>query len=81
VEPGRTATRRSAEDVAAALAASPQAAFCSSIRLAQFYRRGYLRWVDATKRNPDGRAQRIAKMIDLLNAGVGDYRSQNDVSR
>jgi Bacteriocin-protection, YdeI or OmpD-Associated/Domain of unknown function (DUF1905) len=64
-----------AEDVAAALAASPQAAlFFDS--LAQFYRRGYLRWIDATKRNSDRRAQRIAQMIDLLNAGVKDYRSR-----
>jgi hypothetical protein len=58
-----------AEDVAAALAADPRAgAFFDS--LAQFYRRGYLRWIDATKRSPDLRAQRIAEMVTLLNAGI-----------
>lgn len=57
-----------AEDVAAALDAHPQAgAFFDS--LAQFYRRAYLRWIDATKRRPEQRPQRIAEMIELLNAG------------
>jgi hypothetical protein len=31
--------------------------------LAQFYRRAYLRWIDATKRSPDKRAARIAEMV------------------
>jgi hypothetical protein len=58
-----------AADVAAALAANPQAgAFFDS--LAQFYRRGFLRWIDATKRSPDRRAERIAEMVRLLAAGV-----------
>jgi hypothetical protein len=58
-----------ADDVAAALAANPDAgAFFDS--LAQFYRRGYLRWIDATKRRPDQRAERIANMVKLLKAGV-----------
>ena len=58
-----------AEDVVAALDANPKAAaFFDS--LAQFYRRGYLRWIDATSRRPDLRAARIAEMIDLLTAGV-----------
>jgi len=58
-----------AEDVAAALAADPEAgAFFDS--LAQFYRRGYLRWIDATKRRPEVRAARIAEMVGLLRAGV-----------
>jgi hypothetical protein len=57
-----------APDVAAALAARPEAgAFFDS--LATFYRRGYLRWVDATKRRPDVRAARIAEMVELLAAG------------
>jgi hypothetical protein len=57
-----------ADDVAAALAAAPEAgAFFDS--LAQFYRRGYLRWIDATKRRPDLRAARIAEMIELLREG------------
>ena len=58
-----------APDVAAALDAAPDAAaFFDS--LAQFYRRGYLRWIDATKRSPDKRSARIAEMVDLLKAGV-----------
>ena len=58
-----------AEDVAAALAANPEAgAFFDS--LAQFYRRAYLRWIDATKRRPEQRAERIAEMVDLLKAGT-----------
>jgi hypothetical protein len=57
-----------AEDIAAALDANPQAAaFFDS--LAQFYRRAYLRWIDATKRRPAQRPQRIAEMIRLLEAG------------
>lgn len=62
-----------ADDIAAALAANPEAAaFFDS--LAQFYRRAYLRWVDATKRRPDQRAARIAEMVDLLAAGVKQRR-------
>jgi hypothetical protein len=58
-----------AEDIVAALEASPEAAaFFDS--LAQFYRKAYLRWIDATKRKPELRAQRIAEMISLLEAGV-----------
>jgi hypothetical protein len=58
-----------AEDVVAALAANPEGgAFFDS--LAQFYRRGYLRWVDAIKRSPERRAERIAEMVRLLGAGV-----------
>jgi bacteriocin resistance YdeI/OmpD-like protein/uncharacterized protein DUF1905 len=57
-----------AEDVAAALDAHPQAAaFFDS--LAQFYRRGYLGWIDATKRRPQLRPERLAEMIRLLEAG------------
>ena len=58
-----------APDVAAALDANPEAgAFFDS--LAQFYRKGYLRWIDATKRSPAIRAERIAEMIRLLEKGV-----------
>jgi hypothetical protein len=57
-----------ADDVAAALAANPNAsAFFDS--LAQFYRRAYLRWIDGTKRRPEQRSRRIAEMIRLLEAG------------
>jgi hypothetical protein len=57
-----------AEDIAAALDANPAAAAFFD-GLAQFYRRGYLRWIDGTKRRPDVRAERIAEMIQLLEAG------------
>jgi Bacteriocin-protection, YdeI or OmpD-Associated len=56
-------------DFRAALEADPDAgAFFDS--LAQFYRKGYLRWIDATKRRPDVRAERISEVVRLLNAGV-----------
>jgi hypothetical protein len=62
-----------ADDLARALADNPTAgAFFDG--LAQFYRKGYLRWIDATKRSPAERARRIAKTIVLLSAGVKDYR-------
>jgi hypothetical protein len=57
-----------AADVVAALDANPQAAAIFD-SLAQFYRRAYLRWIDATKRHPDQRPQRIGEMIQLLEAG------------
>jgi hypothetical protein len=58
-----------ADDIAAALAANPAAgAFFDT--LAQFYRKAYLRWIDATTRRPDVRAARIAEVTDLLAAGV-----------
>src|ERR1700722_10540209 len=58
-----------AEDVAAPLAANPAAgAFFDT--LAQFYRKAYLRWIDATTRRPEIRAARIEEVVDLLAAGV-----------
>lgn len=57
-----------AADVAAALDADPAAGeFFDS--LAQFYRNAYLKWIDATKRRPDQRPIRIAKMVELLRSG------------
>ena len=57
-----------ADDLAAALAANPAAgAFFDSI--AQFYRRAYLRYIDATRRRPELRAARIAEVVDLLATG------------
>jgi hypothetical protein len=57
-----------APDVAAALEDEPAAAaFFDS--LATFYRKGYLRWIDATKRRPEVRTERIAQMVALLKAG------------
>ena len=58
-----------ADDIAAALAANPAAgAFFDT--LAQFYRKAYLRWIDATTRRPDLRAARIAEVTGLLAAGI-----------
>ena len=37
--------------------------------LAQFYRKGWLRWIDATKRRPEVSRERIAEMVRLLEAG------------
>ena len=57
-----------ADDLAAALAANPASgAFFDT--LAQFYRKAYLRWIDATTRRPDLRAARIAEVVGLLAAG------------
>jgi uncharacterized protein YdeI (YjbR/CyaY-like superfamily) len=62
-------TQRFTVPVAAALAANPEAgAFFDT--LAQFYRKAYLRWIDATTRRPDVRAARIAKVVELCAAGV-----------
>ena len=58
-----------ADDIAAALEANPAAAAFFDT-LAQFYRKAYLSWIDATKRRPDLRAARIAEVVDLLAAGV-----------
>jgi hypothetical protein len=58
-----------ADDIAAALAASPEAAAFFDT-LAQFYRKAYLRWIDATTRRPDVRAARIAEAVELLAAGI-----------
>jgi hypothetical protein len=58
-----------ADDIAAALTASPAAADFFDT-LAQFYRKAYLRWIDATTRRPDLRAARIAEVVDLLAAGI-----------
>jgi hypothetical protein len=64
-----------ADDVAAALEASPEAGeFFDS--LAQFYRRAYLRWIDGTTRRPELRRQRIATTVELLEQGVKDYRTR-----
>ena len=58
-----------ADDITEAFAADPAAAaFLDSI--AQYYRRAYLRYIDATKRRPDERAARIAEVVTLLAAGV-----------
>jgi hypothetical protein len=58
-----------ADDIASALEANPAAAAFFDT-LAQFYRKAYLRWIDATTRRPDLRAARIAEVVDLLAAGI-----------
>jgi Bacteriocin-protection, YdeI or OmpD-Associated/Domain of unknown function (DUF1905) len=64
-----------ADDVRAALDADPEAgAFFDG--LAQFYRRAYLRWIDATKRRPDERERRIAEMVELLGRGEKERPQQ-----
>lgn len=77
VEPEGPQRADPAADVTEALAADPQVGEFFDA-LAQFYRRGYLRWVGATKRSPDLRAQRIAPRwsISALPAlsGVKGYR-------
>jgi hypothetical protein len=58
-----------ADDIAAALGANPGAAEFFDT-LAQFYRKAYLSWINATTRRPDLRAARIAEVVDLLAAGI-----------
>src|SRR5215471_18979889 len=54
-------------DIADALAVEPEAArFFDG--LATFYRKNYLRWIDATKRSPEERARRISELVALLKA-------------
>ena len=66
-----------AEDVAAALAANPAAgAFFDT--LAQFYRKAYLRYIDATSRRPDLRAERIAEVAGLLADGIKERPRPTD---
>jgi hypothetical protein len=58
-----------ANDISAALEANPAAgAFFDT--LAQFYRKAYLRYIEATTRRPDLRAARIAEVAGLLAAGI-----------
>ena len=58
-----------ADDIAAALAANPAAGSFFDT-LAQYYRTGYLRYIDATTRRPDVRAARITEVVGLLADGV-----------
>jgi hypothetical protein len=58
-----------AGDISAALAASPAAAAFFDT-LAQFYRKAYLRWIDATVGRPEVRAERITRVVELLADGV-----------
>jgi uncharacterized protein YdeI (YjbR/CyaY-like superfamily) len=63
-----------APDLQAAFDADPQAgAFFDG--LAQFYRKAYLRWIDATKRRPDERVRRIAEVVALCHEGIKERPS------
>ena len=54
-----------APDIEAALAARPEAgAFFDEI--AQFYRKAYVTWIEATRRSPEKRAERIAAVVEML---------------
>ena len=44
--------------------------------LAQFYRKAYLRYIDATKRHPEQRPERIAEVVALLAGGVKERPKQ-----
>lgn len=57
-----------APDILEALEAEPAAGLFFD-GLAQFYRKAFLTWIDATKRRPELRAPRIAEMVELLKAG------------
>jgi len=57
-----------APDIASALAERPRAKLAFD-EMATFYRKGWLRWIDGTKRRPDERARRIAEMVRLVEAG------------
>mgnify|MGYP000453942725 CR=1 FL=1 len=57
-----------APDLRLALDADPPArAFFDG--LAQFYRKGYVRYIEATKRKPELRAERIAEVVALCHDG------------
>ncbi len=58
-----------ADDICGALDTSPAAAAFFDT-LAQFYRKAYLRYIDATTRRPDLRAARIAEVVALLENGI-----------
>jgi hypothetical protein len=68
IEPEGPQRDELAPDLAAALTASPKAAEFFDA-LATFYRKGYLRWLDGATRRPELRAQRVAELIQHLEAG------------
>jgi hypothetical protein len=57
-----------AADLAAALDDNPAAGEFFDA-LAQFYRKAYLSWIDATRRSPERRAERIGVVVQLLADG------------
>jgi uncharacterized protein YdeI (YjbR/CyaY-like superfamily) len=69
LQPEGPQRRDLADDFVTALAATPAAAAFFDT-LAQFYRKADVRYIDATTRRPDVRAQRITEVVELLAAGV-----------
>ena len=68
LEPEGPQAEALAADITAALETDPEAArFFDG--LATFYRKNYLRWIDATKRSPEERARRISELVALMKAG------------
>ncbi len=66
----------SGADVAAAFAIEPVAArFFDS--LPSFYRKNFVRWIDAAKR-PETRAKRIAETVDLARRGRRERTAGSD---
>lgn len=59
------------------MAAEPAAAVCWD-SIAQFYRRAYLRYIDAIKRSPERRQSRIAEVVALLAAGIKQRPKPSD---
>jgi Bacteriocin-protection, YdeI or OmpD-Associated/Domain of unknown function (DUF1905) len=57
-----------APDIMVALAAEP-AALAAFQGLATFYRKGWLTWIDGTKRRPEERARRITELVEAMKAG------------
>jgi hypothetical protein len=68
LQPEGPQTGALAADIVNALHADPAArrAFDS---LATFYRKGWLTWIDSTKRRPEVRVERIAQMVELIKQG------------
>ena len=64
-----------ADDLAAALAANPAAAAFFDT-LAQFYRKAYLRWIDATTRRPD-----LARPVSLKSSACSQRGSKSGHDR
>jgi hypothetical protein len=57
-----------APDILVALGSEPKALGAFQA-LATFYRKGWLTWIDGTKRRPDERARRIGVMVESMLTG------------
>ena len=74
VWPEGTQPEQLAADIAEALAGRPQASQGQAAfeALATFYRKAWLRWIDAIKRRPEGRGARIPERVRLVETGAGE---------